>query len=317
MMTSCPACGARFRLNQEKFGGQRLTLKCMHCQKMFVVNVPSFAVVAAERDVPAPAAAGGVRVMVALSDPALGDMVSELLEKNGMSSVVCQEGGEALQKMQAQPPHVALVDVALPGLYAFEVVGKIRSRPGLADVKIILLSSVYNKMAYKRTPSSLYGADDYIEKHHIPSDLIPRISQLVTGVSEMARSAPVPARESTVAAHVATAAEVKAERQYADEMNDRIRQAETEATMPAMRGELLEKAHRLARNIVSDIALYNQEKVETGIRNGAFFKVLEKEIAEGRRLFNERYSLQACGGKDILQEEFDAFIARRKAELKS
>jgi len=308
MMTSCPACDARFRLNQEKFGGQRLTLKCMQCQKVFTVNVPP------AKSKPS---GSGIRVLVAHSDTALCAMLTELLEKSSMQVMVCHEGEEALRLMQASPPQVALVDVALPGLYAFEVVEKIRSRPGLSEVKIILLSSVYNKMAYKRTPSSLYGADGYIEKHHMASDLVARINQLVGEVKELAQSAPVPARESTVAAQMATPAEEKAERIFAEEMNDRIRQAEDVETMPVMRGEVLEKAHRLARNIVSDIALYNQEKVETGIRNGAFFKVLEREIAEGRRLFGERYSVKECGGKDILQEEFDAFITRRKAEQKA
>jgi predicted Zn finger-like uncharacterized protein len=305
MMTSCPACAARFRLNQEKFGGQRITLKCVKCQKVFAVNVS-----------PATAlpVSGGVRVLVAHSDVSLCEMIGELLEKHGMTGQSCHEGTQALQLMQEQPPHVALVDVALPGLYAFEVVEKIRTRPGLADVKIILLSSVYNKMAYKRTPSSLYGADGYIEKHHIACDLIPRINQLATNAHPLDNSVLVSTREPVVAAQAVSTAEETADRAYSEELNDRIREAEAVETMPAMSGELLEKAHRLARNIVSDIALYNQDKVEAGIRNNAFYKVLQKEIEEGRRLFNERYSPKDCGGKDVLQLEFDAFITRRQAE---
>jgi hypothetical protein len=47
-------------------------------------------------------------------------------------------------------------------------------------------------------------------------------------------------------------------------------------------------AFRLARAIVSDIALYNQEKVKDGIKNDNIFDVLEEELKEGREHFYTR-----------------------------
>jgi hypothetical protein len=49
-------------------------------------------------------------------------------------------------------------------------------------------------------------------------------------------------------------------------------------------------ALRLARAIVSDIALYNQEKVKEGIKNDSVFEVLSEELAEGREHFYGRVS---------------------------
>ena len=49
-------------------------------------------------------------------------------------------------------------------------------------------------------------------------------------------------------------------------------------------------AFRLARAIVSDIALYNQEKVKEGIKNDSVFEVLSEELAEGREHFYGRVS---------------------------
>ncbi|RMF43041.1 MAG: hypothetical protein D6751_11075 [Deltaproteobacteria bacterium] len=51
-----------------------------------------------------------------------------------------------------------------------------------------------------------------------------------------------------------------------------------------------ELAFRLARAIVSDIALYNQEKVEEGIKNDNIFELLEEELQEGREHFQSRVS---------------------------
>ena len=49
-------------------------------------------------------------------------------------------------------------------------------------------------------------------------------------------------------------------------------------------------AFRLARAIVSDIALYNQEKVKEGIKNDSIFEVLTEELNEGREHFYGRVS---------------------------
>lgn len=49
-------------------------------------------------------------------------------------------------------------------------------------------------------------------------------------------------------------------------------------------------AFRLARAIISDIALYNQEKVKEGIKNDNIFDTLVDELQEGREHFYARVS---------------------------
>ena len=49
-------------------------------------------------------------------------------------------------------------------------------------------------------------------------------------------------------------------------------------------------AKRLARAILSDVAMYNQEKVESGIKNDDIFDVLKEELEEGRQHFLSRVS---------------------------
>ncbi len=52
--------------------------------------------------------------------------------------------------------------------------------------------------------------------------------------------------------------------------------------------ETEEAARRLARAIASDVSLYNEEKINEGIRNDNLFDVLADEIEEGRALFKSR-----------------------------
>lgn len=49
-----------------------------------------------------------------------------------------------------------------------------------------------------------------------------------------------------------------------------------------------ESARRLARAIISDVAMYNKEKVERGIKNDNIFEILQEELEEGRQHFLSR-----------------------------
>lgn len=50
----------------------------------------------------------------------------------------------------------------------------------------------------------------------------------------------------------------------------------------------LDVARRIARAVVSDIALYNAKKVEEGIGNDTLFDLLREEIEEGRIYYLSR-----------------------------
>ncbi len=51
-----------------------------------------------------------------------------------------------------------------------------------------------------------------------------------------------------------------------------------------------EKAKRLARTILSDISLYNQPKIEKGIKNDNLFDLLEEDLQKGLELYRSRVS---------------------------
>ena len=49
-----------------------------------------------------------------------------------------------------------------------------------------------------------------------------------------------------------------------------------------------EQAARLARTIVSDIVIYNKEKIKEAIKNDNVFEVLDDEITQGAEIYKER-----------------------------
>ena len=50
----------------------------------------------------------------------------------------------------------------------------------------------------------------------------------------------------------------------------------------------LKAAERLARTIMSDIALYNQEEIRRSIKNDSLFDDLKDQLDEGKRLYDAR-----------------------------
>lgn len=289
MIVKCPSCSTRFRLDARRLSGKRVTLRCVRCRHTFKVEV----VDTSRKNT-------SLQVVVAHSDPTLCAAMAEILSESAISCRICHDGAELLFAMEEEPPQVVVVDVALSKIFAFEVIGRIRSNPRFAAVKVILISSVYNDGAYKRAPSSLYGADDYIEKHLVSRDLVSKIRSL-TGALDFSEK-PGGAEPSTAQPN-----ELSVENAPKDAGRD---------ASPPLFAQEMEKARRLAQIIVSDIALYHEERVEEGIRCGTLLQLLAPEIAEGRRLFFERVAPTIRSEEDFVGEALKDLMEQGQKEYR-
>ena len=142
------------------------------------VSAPKAEPASMQRTVPAPSSS---LMLVAHDSKLVAEMVQGVVKEAGLTVVHAADGLDALKKATALKPKVMIVDVGLTGIYGFELCERLKGDPDTRNIKIILLSSVYGLTAYKRNPVTLYGADDFIEKHHIPDKLVPKLRQLLSG----------------------------------------------------------------------------------------------------------------------------------------
>lgn len=63
-----------------------------------------------------------------------------------------------------------------------------------------------------------------------------------------------------------------------------------------------EVARRIARAVVSDIALYNAKKVEEGIARDTLFDLLREEIEEGKSYYQSRIDPEVVRGTNYFNE---------------
>jgi predicted Zn finger-like uncharacterized protein len=387
MIVPCE-CGAKLRLDDSRITEKGVKVRCPRCGNILVARKPAPGSAAATAPaapakapkVAAPASSArsssSITVLVAHENEAVRNMIGDVLLDAEYKVETAAEGVEALKKATELRPQAMVLDVGLPGIYGFELCERLKDDNQTREMKIILLTSTYDMSRYKRTPVSLYGADDYIEKHHIADELALKIRKLIHPEEYAEAPAPAPEAESFLpgpdapsaairqpaapaapvkpvakkseddmfspssllkmdseapAASAASASSAPASSSWLDTF---IQQAQDGAAMAPdsmmlessifEKGEgdipsvdesdprAVEKAKRFARIIVSDIALYNQETVSTGIRNGNFFELLKEDVEEGRRLYENRVPETIRQKKDFYQEAFDNFIEAQK-----
>ena len=74
-------------------------------------------------------------------------------------------------------------------------------------------------------------------------------------------------------------------------------------------------ALRLARTIASDLKLYNQKKVEEGLKHDSLFEVLANEIQEGREHYRNRVNPQILNQTNFLDRALVDVLIYSQAHL--
>ncbi len=298
IVVSCPRCRRSYRLPPGKPVPTGANLRCTACGRIFPLAGAAGASPAPE----------GLRVLVASDGDEVGGIITEVLRAGGYAPRLVQEGGEAWQQIQEWQPRATVLDVGLPGIPVFEICDRVRQDPRYSGLAIILLASVYEQTRYKRSPTSLYGADDYIEKHHLRDSLIDKVARHIAGKDASGSSPDTAPREEEPGSgrRIPTPEEAKKDEETL------VREEKFGSTGP-VDDPRHEKLKRFARIIISDIALYNQEAVEEGIRKGNLAELLENEIKEGNRLYRTRLSAEAGVEKDYFRLAFKDFVAGQQA----
>src|SRR5690606_7418539 len=85
-------------------------------------------------------------------------------------------GQEAVDLSRVARPDVVVMDIRMPGLDGIEATRQIAADPGLAGVRVLVLTTFENVMA------ALYaGATGFLPKHTRPADLLDGIRTVARG----------------------------------------------------------------------------------------------------------------------------------------
>ena len=116
------------------------------------------------------------KVLIVDDEPNIVTALEFLLKRSGYDVLLATNGAEALEQVERYRPDLVLMDVMMPIKSGFEVCQKMRERPELAGIKIVMLSAKGSEAEVSKGLS--LGADLYITKPFSTQELVATINRL-------------------------------------------------------------------------------------------------------------------------------------------
>ncbi len=121
------------------------------------------------------------RVLIADDEPLIRALVHAALGGGAYEVSAVVDGPSALAAIRAERPHVALVDVRMPGMDGLAVCRAVRADRACDSVKIVILTATADLSS-----AADAGADAFLSKPFRPSELRAIIEQLTSSASSAA-----------------------------------------------------------------------------------------------------------------------------------
>jgi DNA-binding response OmpR family regulator len=114
-------------------------------------------------------------VVIADDDLDIRLLVAAILKNHGMKCLVACDGPEALKMIEDHSPHAVVLDVNMPGMDGYQVLGRMREEGN--RVPVLMLTARQQEMDVVRGFS--LGASDYVVKPFNPLELLARLRRLL------------------------------------------------------------------------------------------------------------------------------------------
>ncbi len=122
---------------------------------------------------PNPSPASG-RILVVDDQPANLRVVSSLLSRHGYEVVTAADGAEALSRLPDLRPDLVLLDMLMPNMDGFALLGEIKQNPDLLRLPVVFLTVAQDRELLLRAFDA--GAVDYVTKPFMPEELLARVN---------------------------------------------------------------------------------------------------------------------------------------------
>lgn len=118
-------------------------------------------------------------ILLAEDDPFLIDIYTTKLKEAGFNVVVAEDGEAALRKVRENKPDCLLLDIVLPQIDGWTLLGKIREDKSFDNLKIIILSNLGQKNEVEK--GIKLGATKYLIKaHYTPTEIVKEVETVLT-----------------------------------------------------------------------------------------------------------------------------------------
>jgi CheY-like chemotaxis protein len=121
------------------------------------------------------------RVLVIDDESIVGVILRYAFEARGHEIVVAADGRSGIEVARSEHPDAIILDLMMPGVNGYEVLGQLRDQPETDDVPVLVLTAV--TMAQDRERCLSGGANVVMTKPFDPRDVADAVDGLLTVVS--------------------------------------------------------------------------------------------------------------------------------------
>jgi CheY-like chemotaxis protein len=131
------------------------------------------------------------KILIALSDQTLTDLIQQKLFSHGYTTVTAKSGEEALQKMQSEKPALVLLDLVLPGKSGYDVISEKSMDRMITKIPLIVVSNAGLPVDMNRLPSAPGIVKDYLIRPHVdPEEVLEKVRGAIGSPAVITTSAP-------------------------------------------------------------------------------------------------------------------------------
>jgi len=105
------------------------------------------------------------------------EMISEILQNDGIQVIEAANGIEAREKIKANPPDLVITDLIMPEMNGYELCRWIRGNPGTEQLPILICST--KDQEFDEYWGKKQGGNEYITKPFSATDLLAKVNQLL------------------------------------------------------------------------------------------------------------------------------------------
>jgi CheY-like chemotaxis protein len=120
------------------------------------------------------AEAGRAKILLVDDEPDLVETIQCRLEANSFNVVTASDGQEGLEKAASEKPDLILLDVSMPVMNGHEMLDRLRTRPELRDIPVIMCTALCE--AGDIAAASAHGIADYVTKPFDCAELVEKIT---------------------------------------------------------------------------------------------------------------------------------------------